>query len=259
METSVQPASLPVASPTPLQDQEPSPFSNPSDEPPVAGTISQAGNAALSPLAATSFPVSDFGTADGDASESPDPPAELLEEANFGRLRSTAVPEHSAKSSRTQSSQAPTLLNEYEVCISPDEYSLSTTTGVIPKAGNTTLSSLATTSLPVSDFGAGDASESSDPPAELVQEANSSRLRSTAVLEHSAKFNRAPNEYEVCISPDEHSNIEDPLLKCTPFIANRKYMTLICTDCGCASKPRMATTHYFASQDYRLFGSDEVR
>ena len=51
------------------------------------------------------------------------------------------------------------------------------------------------------------------------------------------------NEYGMCISPDEHSIIEDPLLRCTPYIVNRKYMTLICTDCGHCINPEKASQH----------------
>ena len=180
-----QPASLPVASPTPLQDQEPSPLSNPSDEPPL-------------PVAGLPCPAAGH------------------------TLGDEPIPQYKYKAT-----------------------SLSTI-GVIPQSGNAALSPLAATSLPVSDFGTAVGDASPEPLAELLQEANSGRPPRTAVPDHSAKSSRAPtllNEYEVCISPDEHSVIEDPLLRCTPYIVNRKYMSLICTDCGYCVNPEKASQH----------------
>lgn len=52
-----------------------------------------------------------------------------------------------------------------------------------------------------------------------------------------------PNEYESRVVPDEHSIVDDALLKCTPYIVNTKYMVLICTDCRYCIIPDRASKH----------------
>ena len=52
-----------------------------------------------------------------------------------------------------------------------------------------------------------------------------------------------PNEYESRVVPDEHSIVDDALLKCTPYIVNVKYMVLICTDCQYCIIPDRASKH----------------
>jgi len=51
------------------------------------------------------------------------------------------------------------------------------------------------------------------------------------------------NQYELLILPDEHSTIDDPLLRCTPYIINTKYKVLICTDCRHCINPGRASEH----------------
>ena len=182
-----QPASSPVASPTPLQHHEQSPSGNPSDELPL-------------PVAGQPCPAAGH---------------TLGDEPIANKYKATSL----------------------------------STTGVILQSENAALSPLPVpaTSLPISEFGIAVGDASPEPLAEsLEQEANSGRPPRTAVPEHSAKSGQAPtlvNEYEVRISPDEHSIIEDPLLRCTPYIVNRKYMTLICTDCGYCINPEKASHH----------------
>ena len=53
----------------------------------------------------------------------------------------------------------------------------------------------------------------------------------------------SPNKYELRVVPDEHSIIDDTLLKCTPYIVNKKYMVLICTDCRYCIIPDRARVH----------------
>ena len=55
--------------------------------------------------------------------------------------------------------------------------------------------------------------------------------------------NEAPNKYELLIFPDEHSIVDDPLLRCTPYIINAKYNVLICTDCQHCINPNRASEH----------------
>ena len=51
------------------------------------------------------------------------------------------------------------------------------------------------------------------------------------------------NEHEIRVVPDEHSIVDDALLKCTPYIVNTKYMVLICTDCQSCIIPNRARVH----------------
>jgi len=59
----------------------------------------------------------------------------------------------------------------------------------------------------------------------------------------SAGTTTLPNEHELRVVPDEHSIIDDTLLKCTPYIINTKYMVLICTDCRHCIIPDRARVH----------------
>ena len=51
------------------------------------------------------------------------------------------------------------------------------------------------------------------------------------------------NKLEMLILPDEHSTIDDPLLRCTPYIINTNYRVLICTDCRHCVNPNRASEH----------------
>jgi hypothetical protein len=51
------------------------------------------------------------------------------------------------------------------------------------------------------------------------------------------------NKHELRVVPDEHSIVDDALLKCTPYIVNTKYMVLICTDCRYCIIPDRARAH----------------
>jgi len=51
------------------------------------------------------------------------------------------------------------------------------------------------------------------------------------------------NKYELRVVPDEHSIVDDALLKSTPYIINTKYMVLICTDCRYCILPDRALQH----------------
>lgn len=51
------------------------------------------------------------------------------------------------------------------------------------------------------------------------------------------------NKYELLIAPNEHSIVDNALLKCTPYIINIKYMVLICADCMHAVNPDRASEH----------------
>jgi hypothetical protein len=53
----------------------------------------------------------------------------------------------------------------------------------------------------------------------------------------------ALNAYESLLFPNEDSIIDDPLLRCTPYIVNAKYNVLICTDCRHCVKPDRASVH----------------
>ena len=53
------------------------------------------------------------------------------------------------------------------------------------------------------------------------------------------------NAHELRVLPDEHSVIDDDLLRCTPYIVNDEYMVLICTDC------RHGVNHDRASEHLR--------
>jgi len=54
---------------------------------------------------------------------------------------------------------------------------------------------------------------------------------------------RRLNKYELTVVPDENSVVDDPLLRCTPYIVNVTYKGLICTACGHGINPRRASDH----------------
>jgi len=51
------------------------------------------------------------------------------------------------------------------------------------------------------------------------------------------------NKHELLIVPDEDSVVDDPLLRCTPYIVNTKYLVLICTDCRHCVNPSRSAEH----------------
>jgi hypothetical protein len=62
----------------------------------------------------------------------------------------------------------------------------------------------------------------------------------SAVFDHPAT---PLNERELLVAPDEHSIIDDDLLRCTPYIVNSLYMVLICTHCRHCINPDQASKH----------------
>jgi hypothetical protein len=64
------------------------------------------------------------------------------------------------------------------------------------------------------------------------------------------------NQYERMIVPDEHSVVDDPLLRCTPYIVNIKYMVLICTACRHCVNPACASEHLRKHHSQCKVGSD---
>ena len=65
----------------------------------------------------------------------------------------------------------------------------------------------------------------------------------TATPKQQNKVPTPLNEYELLILPDEHSTIDDSLLRCTPYIVNTEYKVLICTDCWHCVNPGRASEH----------------
>ena len=59
---------------------------------------------------------------------------------------------------------------------------------------------------------------------------------------HSARP-KVPNKHELQVIPDEDSFFDDALLKSMPYIVNKKYMVLICTDCRYYIIPDRARVH----------------
>jgi hypothetical protein len=64
--------------------------------------------------------------------------------------------------------------------------------------------------------------------------------RPTAV---SRELPKLLNKHELLIAPNEHSIVEDALLRCTPYIVNTKYKVLICTCCRYSFNPDRALDH----------------
>ena len=54
---------------------------------------------------------------------------------------------------------------------------------------------------------------------------------------------RGLNKYELMVVPDENLVVNDPLLRCTPYIVNATYKGLICTTCGHGINPKHASDH----------------
>lgn len=91
-----------------------------------------------------------------------------------------------------------------------------------------------------------------DPPTSpLPQQPSSSYLYrvsentngTPAVANHGNEAPTPSNKHELLIFPDEHSVINDPLLRCTPYIINTNYKVLICTDCKHCVNPNRASEH----------------
>ena len=66
---------------------------------------------------------------------------------------------------------------------------------------------------------------------------------------------RSLNEYETRVFPDEHSILDDALLRCTPYIVNTKYMVLICTECRRCVIPDRASEHLRQNHSYCKVGT----
>lgn len=54
---------------------------------------------------------------------------------------------------------------------------------------------------------------------------------------------RELNKHELLIAPNEHSIVDDALLRCTPYIVDTKYKVLICTCCQHSVNPDRARDH----------------
>lgn len=54
---------------------------------------------------------------------------------------------------------------------------------------------------------------------------------------------RLLNKHELLIAPNEHSIVDNALLRCTPYIVNTKYKVLICTCCRYSVNPDRALDH----------------
>lgn len=82
-----------------------------------------------------------------------------------------------------------------------------------------------------------------------VQKADSGCLASETTNRASARPNqrnevsKSLNEYELLVLPDEHSTVDDSLLRCTPYIVNTVYNVLICTGCRHCVNPERASEH----------------
>ena len=72
----------------------------------------------------------------------------------------------------------------------------------------------------------------------------------------SRRTSALPSEWKVWTSPDEHSIIDDALLRCTPYTVNKKYTTLICTDCGYCPNPDHAVEHLRKKHGHCKVGAD---
>jgi hypothetical protein len=80
-----------------------------------------------------------------------------------------------------------------------------------------------------------------------------------AVSEQPTTSSQTPaslNKYELSIFPDEHSIVDDPLLRCTPYIINSKHMVLICTDCRHCVNPDRMTEHLRKHHSHCKVGTD---
>jgi hypothetical protein len=62
-------------------------------------------------------------------------------------------------------------------------------------------------------------------------------------LKRPIHFPNSANEHELRVFPDEHTILDDALLKCTPYVVNTKHMVLICTDCRYCIVPDRALVH----------------
>ena len=83
-------------------------------------------------------------------------------------------------------------------------------------------------------------------PAGTTSESRHGEEAISAYSHHPAGPKTVPtsaNKHELRVDPDEHSIVDDALLKCTPYIVNTKYMVLICTDCRYCIIPDRARVH----------------
>jgi len=77
----------------------------------------------------------------------------------------------------------------------------------------------------------------------LTSEPRTAGYSARAVPATSNKLPIPLNKNELLIVPDEHSIVDDPLLRCTPYIVNTKYLVLICTDCRHCVNPARSAEH----------------
>jgi hypothetical protein len=132
------------------------------------------------------------------------------------------------------------------------EATSSSTAGVTSTLGNTAISVLDVTSLVPAESCAAIVSASPAPPVEpLMRDQNLSSPPRTADHDSATPKPSAtsrwtsalPSEWKVWTCPDEHSIIDDALLRCTLYTINKKYMILICMDCGYCPNPDHAVEH----------------
>ena len=113
-------------------------------------------------------------------------------------------------------------------------------TGKCPRSvphGKTHLSTIVTNPF-FTGTGPGESSMSLVPSSVQREEGNHSSM-SAGWEDHGApayspKPRQVPtpmNVHELRVLPDEHSVVDDDLLRCTPYIVNDEYRVLICTDC----------------------------
>ena len=84
---------------------------------------------------------------------------------------------------------------------------------------------------------------SGPPPAGTTSRHGEEAVSADSHLSAGPKTRTVPNKHELQVVPDEHSIVDDALLKCTPYIVNTKYMVLICTDCKYCIIPDRARGH----------------
>ena len=64
------------------------------------------------------------------------------------------------------------------------------------------------------------------------------------------------NQYEHMIISDEYLVVDDPLLRCMPYIVNIKFMVLIYTACQYCVNPACASDHLCKHHSQCRVGSD---
>jgi hypothetical protein len=63
------------------------------------------------------------------------------------------------------------------------------------------------------------------------------------------------NKHDLLVFPDEHSIVDDPFLRRTPYIVNTKYLVLICTDCRHCVNPARSSRHIRKHHSHCKIGS----